>query len=571
LVAYGYRLGEVPLPRPEPVKDDLKIRWRRGYCPATRKVQSVSLGCHVRGLAEPHPDTFDPATLLAGGLKRAYALPPTVDVTLMQEFQLHVRKRVRELFPKLASDTDVSVETWLSERPYPLWRKEELLDAWRRCKDPRAPRHYKVGAFGKDETYPEYKHARLIHARKDVAKCRFGPIFSAIEKIVFRHPYFIKKVPVVDRARYIRDLLGGVGRKLHSTDYSSFEAWFTEIMMRSCERELYSWMVGELPEGADFLVDFDTYVLGKNVIETKFWKAYVEATRMSGEMCTSLGNGFSNWMITDFLITRLGGTYDGVFEGDDGAVASTVWPPDSDFARLGMKIKAEEHTSIEEMSFCGLIFDSVELCNITDPISELLTFGWTNQRYSSSRQGRLMCLLRAKALSSAHLYRGAPILAALARYGLRVTRSYDIRGFLETTRGIDQWHREQLIEALQCPMDDVPVGPRTRLLMERKFGISVEAQMTIESYLDSLTVLTELHLPILDVVPHPGLGVARDYFKRYVEVRGCDRPTTLNFPYSSDQFNWAATPKRDVEGAARRKFVTRCLRPVGRPTLSCPN
>ncbi len=80
---------------------------------------------------------------------------------------------------------------------------------------------------------------------------------------------------------------------------------------------------------------------------------------MSGEMNTSLGNGFSNLMFMLYACEIQGIECDGIVEGDDGAFALSLKPgqkfDESIFAEMGLTIKLEKHTDLMSMSFCGIL------------------------------------------------------------------------------------------------------------------------------------------------------------------------------------------------------------------------
>jgi len=63
----------------------------------------------------------------------------------------------------------------------------------------------------------------------------------------------------------------------------------------------------------------------------------------------------------------------------------------------------------------------------------------------------------------------------------------------------DEWQRERLRQALESPVVDVPVGPKTRLLVERLYGVTVEHQLEIEAYLDGLDEIQPLNCPQLQL------------------------------------------------------------------------
>lgn len=503
-----------------------------------RSPVQVSLGVHVNGAALPHPDLNHVDTAIAGVKKRFAFRPPTADPQLLDELQQFVRQWLKENLTPLPHDTDVSVDTWLNTTNYPAWRRKQLRETFESMEGTvwNNPKIRKCKSFVKDECYPEYKHARAINSRSDAFKCLVGPIFKQIEKRVFDHPAFIKKVPVRERAAYIMERLYSETGKYVATDYSSFESLFTRALMLACELELYSYMTKNLPDHREFMRICDRVLAGRNTCQFKKFIVQVEATRMSGEMCTSLGNGFSNLMFMEFLCHKVGSKYlIGVVEGDDGLNrVEGPCPTAEDFAKLGLVIKLEVHDRIETASFCGLVFDPEEQVNVTNPVDALLKFGWTTRNYASARQSKLNVLLRASAMSMKYQYDGCPILWALADYGLRVTHSLYVNQrmskYIHKAR-MNWYERNELLEALEAHIIDVPSrrpGPKTRLLVEELYGISVEAQIRIENYLLSKLDLSPLDFEqFADVVQ----DVHRDYYERYCRTAPVSHPVLYNLDF----------------------------------------
>jgi len=497
-MTYGYRYGEVPTPA---LKDGVKDRTfiKEGECDTSRRPPvAVSLGPHVQGVALPHPCPADKDTMIAGAIKRFAAKPPEPDEELLRQFEEYVARWLTKNLVPLAPDADTSVERWLKHSGYPEWRKVDLRMKWARVACIWGDKRYmKVKSFMKDEGYAaeEYKHARGINSRTDEYKCAVGPIFKLIETEVFKHPAFIKKVPVDQRASYIMERIYREGGTYIATDYTSFEALFTKRLMAACEFQLYRYMTQYLPEANDFDRHLEEVLGGTNHCSFKFFSLWVEATRMSGEMCTSLGNGFSNLMLLNFACHSIGAECHECVEGDDGVARCEGGTPTPElFEKLGMRIKLEKHLDLSRASFCGLVFDIDERRNVTDPRKVLASFGWTELRYAKARNNKLRQLLRCKSLSLAFQYPGCPIISALARYGLRVTH-----GVTVGTRILDQmrfYEREFLLSMLGLEdspahglrgdygVPDVPVGPRTRVLVEELYGISIAQQLHLEKMLD---------------------------------------------------------------------------------------
>lgn len=445
----------------------------------------------------PHPDPSDRNTMKAGVLKRFLMKPPKACTIKRRALKRFVEKWCHDNLTPLSVDTDLSVETWLSQTNYPAWRKDQLLRKYKAIINPREKKYGLVKSFMKDECYPEYKHARAINSRTDEFKTLVGPTFKAIEKEVFKLDWFIKKIPVKDRPKYIMDRLGH-GRRFMASDYTAYESHFDKETMDCIEFVLYDYMTQNLPNREEFKYLVGQVIGGLNVCIFKFFSVEVEATRMSGEMCTSLGNGFSNLMLMLFLCDLKGCTgVRGVVEGDDGLFTlDGPCPTAEDFAEIGFTIKVEMHDRISDASFCGLLFDPEDLVIVTNPLEELATFGWTTSQYRKSSTKRLKELLKCKSISLAYQYGGCPILTSLARYGLRMTAEVKAR-----PGRMNQWEADQFFEAKlysKGVLREVPL--RTRLLVERLYGISMETQIKVENYLDGLTTLQPLNIPDLEIM-----------------------------------------------------------------------
>lgn len=514
----GYRFGEVTLAKLPDIKSDAYLLSYRQSDLMRRPIVGASLGCHVPGIALPHPDPDDSETMLAGLSKRVAVKPPQPDPARMRKFRGFVEKWVADNMKPLDSDSDTSVDCWLSHTSYPLWRKEQLLQKWKNVLNIRSnPKWMQCKSFMKDETYSEYKHARGINSRSDEFKCAVGPIFKLIEKQLFSKKHFIKKIPVSERPQYIIDLLYKVGAKYLGTDYTSFESLFTKELMESCEFVLYEHMTKFLPESDSFMSLLRDVLLEQNICKFRDVTISVGATRMSGEMCTSLGNSFTNLMVMLFLCDELGSDIELVVEGDD-ALTRIIGPIPTvqDFASLGLTIKLVEYDNVNEASFCGLVFDMVDRTNITNPKEVVASIGWTTRQYMNARSRKMKILLRCKALSLAYQYPGCPVLSSLARYLLRATRSTTVSD--KHVRNIrNDYQREWMLDVL-CkykvyPLQAaLPIGMGTRLLVEKLYGIDISRQIVLEEHFDSLFDIEPIDHPLLsDLFPQ----CWREYYDNY--------------------------------------------------------
>jgi len=525
LIAYGYRYGEVPLAKLGLMKEKVKFSRIRENDYTIRPPVLVSFIWYWVGACLPHCCSWDPWTMVAGVRKRFAMRPPKANKKVIRGFQRFVKKWIRKNLTPVRFDADTSVETWLEKTDYPEWRKKELRDCWEKCLAMggiyAVPKFRKCKSFMKDECYVEWKFARGINARSDEFKCAVGPIFRLIEEVVFKRAEFIKKIPVAERPQYIKDRLWSLGGTYVATDYSSFEALFTKEVQNSCEMQLYRYMSSEVADGKEWMSLVHSTMTGMNTCQYKWFTVKLPATRMSGEMCTSLGNGFTNLMLMLYMCKRAGcKDVVGVVEGDDGLFRMRGKPPSvEDFAEIGMVIKADIHTSLTTASFCGLVFDIEDQVNVVDIRKVLAGFGWTSAKYVEARASKLEHLMRSKALSLLYQYPGCPVLQAFGRHILRLTSKYSLRQSVQVAmRNANVYERQRLREMAEAlerrkwelPFREVPMN--TRFLVEQLYGVSVESQLALEKHFNEVQEICPINL---DAFLHPHWSW-RDYYDQYV-------------------------------------------------------
>jgi hypothetical protein len=509
MVMLGYRHDEIQeLARITEIKRGMTIHEAKIVAPVERKVVASSLGPICFGAALPRADPTDPETLRAGAAARMGKVLPKGKETFRERIRESTRKWVYEesgLKP-LSWEKDWSFDHYIESVPWPKWKKDELIKSREEILDPleRNARdtliHAVIKMHPKNEGFIGFKHLRLIYARQAPFKAFWGRNFRYFETPLYKHPAFIKHVPVKDRAKYIYDYLYQEGWSYVATDYSSFESHFTKEMMLDCEFILYEYMMSEMPNGAAIIAAMKEVLTGVNHCENKFFGLEVEACRMSGEMNTSLGNGFSNLMWMTLVCRDMGVPCVGVVEGDDGLFGfADETPTTKIFDEMGAIIKLEVHTKISNASFCGLLFDETDLEIITDPFDVVCSFGWIGPEYTKCKKNKQLGLLRCKALSLRHQYPACPIVTSLSNYGLRVTRSHTIDRMILKRKDLCMWERDQLVAAMndKLVMEEREIGIETRLLVNEIYGVSVEEQLLIEAYLDGLTDVAPLHIPII--------------------------------------------------------------------------
>lgn len=474
---------------------------------------AVSLPVYFN-LAQPVPDPGCTESLVLGALGRFGAKTPKASAVLLQALRNFTRRTVERLYDRLEPG-DADFETWIETTPYPAARREELKKLWN--EDPFDPDRVKdstkIKSFMKDEGYGSaYKLPRPINSRSDHFKCYCGPLFDAIGKQFFYNtPEMIKTVPVLDRPEDIMSELHDSLAPILNMDATSFEAHFIEEVMTSIEFEFYDYMCEAVPEYKRRMEIIKEVLSGEQVLQFKQFIVELIATRMSGEMNTSLGNGFTTYTLTKFLafvkrvIARLRA------EGDDNA---SIWqfietiPTDQEYNELGWIMKIERPKKINEASFCGQVFDVDDLVVVTNIVEALVKFGWTNKRYVNASENVRLQLLKSKALSLAHQYNGCPILGPLGRHIVKLTSNVRIRESI--INNVELYKREQLRNYIKLPLpEEKKIGDATRQLVEKLYGITVEEQISFEEQIPTITLWSCVEYPFV----HP--RIYDEHFDRY--------------------------------------------------------
>lgn len=450
----------------------------------------------IPNVAPVSPCRFDRATARQGVAKRYAREVPPLDSSLKEPFRAFCAKWARENLRPI--EGPMEFEEWLATETYPAARKEQLRKAhakWGASNaTPSLKDLRKVKGFIKLESYPEYKHARHINARCDIAKVFFGPVCKAMEAEVYRFPAFIKHVPLPDRPALLRKLKEA-GAKYVATDHTAFEAHFTVELQEIVEFEVVKWLISHRPDVVKTLCATESGV--NHIRLDNGLTVLISGIRCSGDMWTSLFNGLGNYLSFSFACHLLGSTFRGYVEGDDGifAVHGAVPTPEL-MTRLGFEVKMEEHDDPATASFCGMILAGDQI--IRDPCRFFQTFGWSDRFLTAGKRVKRELAL-AKSLSALYETPNCPLVSAAARHVYEKTKGAVPR-FVEGSYRL-------VPRDFKPPVTDITEA--TRQLFSVKYGVSAERQLQMEASIargdwSCLTTLTF----------HPDVG---HYFARYVE------------------------------------------------------
>jgi len=500
----------------------------------------------VIGIVPWKLDVRDPATLAAGVLARLGRHLPVPDLHFFGELREFAYHRFKSRYKPLDVDVDLTPETYLPQTNYSAKRIQSLIAKWNDMPfDDVTPEFFadlmRCGIFGKDEFYLEPKFVRLIAARHDLLLLFLGPAVKAVEKEIFKSPHFIKKIPTHERPEYIErqlaegevpavfegdDGLGKHNGKIVGTDWTSFEVVFRQSIA----------VLGS---------DLMTYMLSNFLVElrrlnTACWTGswgraklmlvcFVMLIRNSGDLITSLINGYSNAIIWEFLHVK--------FPDRDLTT--------EDFARLGGICKIDISETVGEASFCGMMYDEGGKQMIRDAAPVIAKIGWCPLRYVGTSDVVHLQLLKLRLLSLGHEMGKCPILWAYARQGLYKLRNVRIRQSI--LDGLDVYEKERVHAALDAYgkssvgidgfMPEIMSEPTqaTRELYSHCFGVDVPTQLSLEASFASMDYRIPNHFPGLEF---PDLW--SDIYDEYVS--DCPSPCDYWMPFRPE----LATQKLDL-------------------------
>ena len=459
-----------------------------------------------------------------------------------KEFRRFVDLWLHRYLKPIEKDEKYTFDYWLENSPYDTQRRMQLRECYYKYRNRnrtrgRNKKFRKCKSFCKDEGYDAFKKPRLINSRIDEAKVFCGPIFQQIADRLFALDPFIKKIPFRDRPKVVKDALQMEGGVYALDDYSQYESHFTSEVMKDTEFRLYHHMTKRLFEHREFM-DFCHGVLaGENKCCFDSFVVLLMATRMSGEMNTSTGNGFTNLMVHLYQVWVNSGRNNDVIdvmmgrifvEGDDSIAVYTdrnLIPTEQQMRDLGWTVKHEEVDKLGLASFCGCVFDPEDMVIIADPVRLIASFGWTPRRYIRAGTKVREELMKAKALSYLFQYTNSPIIDPFCRQVLRQLGHVKIRD--SVIRSFEPHKQEIIRQALTdapSPWTTGNVPLKTRLLMEEMYKISPLIQIRLEARI--LSIFSHFSLPLLkDFAPVSWCRTASTFVKSYIDDGfRCDVP-----------------------------------------------
>jgi len=443
-------------------------------------------------------DPYDSGNLVTAYMKRLSPLMPDLNpeylIVLKQVVVDFLSKWLHPL-PHVNWSVEL-VEEWLKPiKHYGKGRKKQLIAAAYSVKSKRLNKlDYRCKSFIKREFYEAPKYARVINSRTDRFKVRVAPFIKYIEDQMYQLKWFVKGK---DISKLPKDIMSLSKYKYFlQTDYSSFESSFAPQYVDLVECQLWRYMLQNNPEILEDVLR--CYYVGNKTIKPRveylFNELYsyrVVGARMSGEMWTSLANGFSNLMniLTIASIKKI--NLDGFIEGDDGLFGMNENSIlESDFESLGFKIKMKYETNLSDTTFCGNLFDQHSQRLILNP-EYLARLGWScSVKYLNCSKKVKLELLRAKAMSIHILGKYTPIIGKLTYRILQLLGKGKMRFEIS-----NKWWEMYLLDKIANKnFEYIEPSQEDRDLYFRKFNISVQMQLDLEKIIMDSNDLNDLSM-----------------------------------------------------------------------------
>lgn len=363
--------------------------------------------------------THDESNWLRGIKKRLAAEPNPINHDLRNEFFDFVRDKMLpqiEILPP-GLDENFLMEEWLENSNYNGKRKDVLRTKYREYQDGiKINRVLACKSFIKSEFYQEFKEPRTINSRSDWFKAKVGGYIHAMEKLVYDDHFIKHKLPI-EVASKMSEISEGYSY-FYVTDYSSFEGTFYHEMQCNVEFRLFQHCLHNYPEIVSLI---SKCYSNRNVMIFKNkYIASIPGRRMSGDMWTSMANGFTNKCIVEFMMYKAQTQGNYLVEGDDGFIC-TAKPIDTSIPNeIGFSLKCEAKEDPGECSFCSLRQHNGLL--VPDIIRTLRSYGsvidfqLVHAYKSRSKRGQkiLNDYAKSNAYSLLSRSKGIPILQTLA-------------------------------------------------------------------------------------------------------------------------------------------------------------
>lgn len=453
------------------------------------RIEAIQIG-PINKAAIPFIPNHNPHQMLQGFHKRVAHAQKQPDFDKLARFFSFVGEQIIKLEPLPPLEHDVNLlEEWLSDYGHNEGRKRQIRNAYNRREPLQlTTKDYRCKMFVKREFYGDYKYARMINPRSDEFIAQVGPYIHKIDEYLFHESpfkdWFIKGMNPQEQIEAMAKKFEG-GSIFIETDYSSFEGSFNVAYQEKVEWALLRHMLKNNPRVIKVLAPCYKSRGFNNHVYNPFLGAKFSGSRMSGDLWTSSMNGFSNLMNMLFLAKEHGTHVVGFVEGDDGLFSvSNHSITSQDYDDLGFTIKLDYQTDISDCAFCQKIFHP-ETHNLIAPPQVINKSGWSaSKAYFRTPAYVKEELYQAVCMSYLSLFPRCPVVSTFFRSQLSNLKLAKRKK--ENLRFDDKWWSDQFYTKQDFKfLTEQPIDFRDRLLYEKRFGIPVDQQISLEKWFRS--------------------------------------------------------------------------------------
>lgn len=431
------------------------------------------------------------------GMRKRVVHSLNYDRRMMDRFRSFVQTRLSDypILPRVDFSHEF-LDTWLENSGYTSRQKKNFhreLDAYL---DNRVNKKFLYGikSFIKREFYGEQKEPRIINGPTDMLKAVVAPYVKLMEEHVYNEHYIkhCSRADVCDRMKRIQNKFN----LLYETDYSSFEGTFSVELMKACELQLFKHMLRNNHRIYKIIEHVD---IGEHYFKCKFnnEEGVCKSTgsRLSGCLWTSLGNGFTNQMVIEFVkyMTQKKCKdcidIDYLVEGDDGLIGSNLQLDWAIVGKLGLSLKCKQSHDFNELSFCGLCVGPQGLMpgsfkRVVEKFGLSTNSEIINQHNWNSTYIKIRCkeLLRAKAMCLLVSNKAVPILQPLACKILELTSDVHV-----STRDFSYYWEIEMQNVLNESLMPIEINMESRKFFESRYNITLNEQLRYEQMIFNMT------------------------------------------------------------------------------------
>lgn len=500
-VAYGKysKQGEIPIRKGFTIKDTGKppateIKKEDGNGPLPNSVSVRHPNFYVDGVVPPKPSMNDEEMMKGGVLYRIGRERPKQDPKLINELYRFTSNLVRTLIKEGKIETNVEVPTineWMETTSYSYKIKEKMkrlanhVNDWEDVNISDDFNPHEIRAFVKEEFYLDFKADRSILPRQDLAKMVMGPVFHAIDKGMKIKGICKSDTPDELRSKFKKIYDSGFNGKIAVTDYTAWEASQTSELIKAVEWPLYKAMLGS---HWDKFKQIANILVQQNKIVFRSFVAFIKGTRMSGEMNTSLGNTWMNYVIMKFMAYKNAVNMKSFHVGDDGVVFMDRNQNlnETYFEKLGLEIKLDYVDEVWKADLCKLHYlpsGSV----VRNPDEILGKIGWFSKKFCNARRSTLTDLLVSKAICYLFLLKDCPIVTQIC---LNLVKVYGIsqQRFTRRFNNDPEYsylrlsHKPEDIYNSIKKLEIKEITHETRQQFEALFDITIRTQLKAENH-----------------------------------------------------------------------------------------